>query len=58
MVYIYILVAIIAFSYIVYLIVRKQNDNNIWDKSMTFRGGAGALVLLVYMIIKIIRFIC
>lgn len=56
--YLYILIAIVAFSYIVYLYVRKEeSDNNIWDYSMTFRAFIAALVVLVYMILKIISFL-
>lgn len=57
MVYLYILVAIVAFSYIVYLFMRKDSTKNIWDDSMTFSGFIGALVLFVFMIIKIISFL-
>ncbi|MFD2904448.1 hypothetical protein [Sphingobacterium anhuiense] len=52
--YLYILVAIVAFSYIVYLFIRKGRNKNIWDDSMTFRGFIGTIVLFVFMIIKII----
>lgn len=55
MLLIYIIIAILAFSYIVYLFIRKENNNNIWDYSMTFRGFMGALLLLIFMILNIIK---
>lgn len=54
---VYLLVATVAFSYMVYLFTGKGSNKNIWDGSITFSGFIGALVLFVFMIIKIISFL-
>ena len=56
MLLIYIIVAIVALSYIWYLIKKKRDeDDNIWDYSMDFKGFIGALLFLIIMILSIIK---
>jgi len=56
MLLIYIIIAIAALSYIWYLVKKKRDeDDNIWDYSMDFKGFIGVLLFFIFMIIKIIQ---